>query len=299
MPITNPCEYLAVKIASCVNSDLRLLVNLAIMLWFCTTNPSLAKSDEDASRAMIHQLVSRNAPPISRAPLPQEFPPEFDQKENERVIAVRDAILAKGLTAFPILIEHLDDTRYSYSTDNVNWKVWQVCLSLISTQVQVYECADRTQNFVPPRYLPYSGVKDNDDSLKRTKRVMKEWWAQRERQSLHDIQAEAVAWAINHERQRGFRDKDEEAIVVGWLNRLMARLNSSSRAIRVDYDGEFPDERELQPDRGEWYERWGEMATERAQRDRESKSGDKGETRGTGALLWRRRQLERGVGRGP
>jgi hypothetical protein len=218
-----------------------------------------AENDGREIEDLVRSLVSRNKrPPPARPEMRYVFPPGFDQQENHRVIAARDALLAKGVAAFPYLIAALDDSRYSYTKSRPNWAthfdVQSVCLGIIRVQLEICPFMRPVSTLYVPTCLPpaeFGGPSARES--------MQKWWSKRKHMSLRDLQLEFVEWAISSERQRGFMDKEEEAAVLGWYKPLQTRLKSSEKAIRVGFDGQFLDEEKLKPgdsDLQRWYDRW-------------------------------------------
>ena len=73
--------------------------------------------------ALIATLASPNEkPPIDEDDVPI-YPPGYDHKAQDRVLAARDALFSEGIRAFPRLIRHADDRRYSY-TEQLEKTLW-------------------------------------------------------------------------------------------------------------------------------------------------------------------------------
>jgi len=230
---------------------------------------SADKERQDIEK-LVRSLVSQNKePPPPQPHTPYVYPPHFGQEENRRVIAARDALLAKGVEAFPYLIDGLDDSRYSYTAVFPKWAmhlhVREVCLNIIKKQVEVYRAYTRPIGFPidRPRWLPVPPNRLFPVFFwpNGAKEFMQKWWTPRKSMTLCDLQREAVEWAVQYERGRGFIDKGEESLVLDWYKPLQCRLKSSEKGIQVGYDGRFLDEDNLKPkdsDLEQWHQRWGE-----------------------------------------
>ena len=164
------------------------------------------------------------------------YPANYDDAAEERVMAARDAILERGVAAFPDLIRHIDDERYSYTTrgDPEHISVGKMCHFIMSAQVEVYH---GFTSFGPGRVGP--------TFVPRSKREAEEWWKQRRDKTLRDLQLEAVSLALDAARKKSEAPPAMKESQIAGLERLLKRLESSNDPIRVNSKGSFVSDKEL------------------------------------------------------
>lgn len=161
----------------------------------------------------------------------------FDHDRQYRVMRARDELIREGFKAFPKLVDHLDDRRYCLTRGGgaswVNLSVGDVCREIIALQVQVYQplIDSLRHNKLRLIWVPRS----------------KDWWLVHKDVTLREIQLEGVKEAIKYEGEREIGTKDERVAVLDGLNRLARRLEEKKEPIKVDLDGEYVDEPELDP----------------------------------------------------
>ncbi len=166
---------------------------------------------------LVEALASANRPPKlvgEKDPRPPDpLPPDYRIEAQDRVYVAYSEILKAGVDAFPELIEHLDDKRYSATEDDgacwVNWTVGDMCRFLIADQLEVY------RDYV--RDDPQTGrIASYVSSLVGTSKAEAQaWWSRNRTKKLYELQAAALGWAIDKERDYGFRDLRKEASVLG------------------------------------------------------------------------------------
>ncbi len=111
------------------------------------TNAQVIEEKTDPARqrveVLIEQLASRNPAPIVRGNARRgedqtiRFPETFDKKLQIPVYSAMQALLAEDDIAIDILMEHLDDMRYSYSVNtyaDYNVSVGRAC-EILATQM--------------------------------------------------------------------------------------------------------------------------------------------------------------------
>lgn len=116
------------------------------------TNAQAITEKTDPSRKrvelLIEQLASRNAAPIVRGDGRRgedqtiRFPKTFDKELQIPVYSAMQALLAEDDIAIEILMEHLDDVRYSYSVNtyaDYNVSVGRACASLATQMLIGFE----------------------------------------------------------------------------------------------------------------------------------------------------------------
>lgn len=105
------------------------------------------KGDPDRRRVemLIEQLASRNAAPIVRGNARRgedqtiRFPESFDKQLQTPVYSAMQALLAEDDIAIDVLMEHVDDARYSFSVNSYtdyNVSVGRAC-TILATQMLI------------------------------------------------------------------------------------------------------------------------------------------------------------------
>ncbi len=206
------------------------------------------KEEQKEIKQLIAALASPNREPHwppGRNPAghPPKYPRNYDHAAQKLVIAARDALVAKGFTAFPQLVESSEDGRYSYTMRDESWmnvSVGDVCRWIIIVQVEVCQPFVRSHraDFPGNTYYLLIGPYGTD---------LKEWWKASKHRSLREMQLEATKWVIEDQTKRGFKYEEEKVAVLGGLARLRRRLESSNDPIRVDSAGGFINEPDLKP----------------------------------------------------
>jgi hypothetical protein len=220
------------------------LLALASSLWgLALANDASAEDHPDASHIerLIDGLVSRNAEPslvfVDKG-VKAVFPEGFDHRDRLRVDGVIDQLVKMGEHAFPQLIQHVDDERYSYTSrwmgeSHVNYSVGSVCFRVVRVQVELY-CAYTRNDPRTDRQLRWLVRKGNEST-----QALEAWWRKHNKKSLREMQLEATEWALAFERKRGFHNDEARRSIVVPLERLIDRLKNSHQPIRVDRKGWF------------------------------------------------------------
>ena len=125
---------------------------------------------------------------------------DADRKAKVRVDRATEQLTRLGTAAFPALIAHRDDQRYSHTIirafsgsrsgkesplRSIDYTVGGTCVDIIARQLNPgdeYPDRDFIPACVPPAKLP-------------------NWWAARSSKSLVDLQKEAVQWRIENEKK--------------------------------------------------------------------------------------------------
>jgi ribosomal protein L39E len=193
-------------------------------------------------KELIEQLASPNPAPtwpdgdVRSKPV---YPPGYDQTAQAAIMRKWDALLDRKEAAFPRLIDSLDDTRYSCTTHEGIWEnltVGDVCSSIVKVSVGVSSRFMRRED--QERHVPsWIGAEQGEGEFAPT--VLRRWWAKNKGKTLRELQLAGTDWAIAYERKKGFEDKTEEAKIMGGLERLRKRLDSSKEPICVDRMGDF------------------------------------------------------------
>jgi hypothetical protein len=167
---------------------------------------------------LIEALASSEAPPKHKGPLEDSplFFPELDDPAQARVLAARRKLEEKGAAAFPQLIAHLGDKRYSCTQEYaalVNLSVGNVCEQMIESQVQP-----------GMRYKSRNGI-DGKGHMSphfiNSRGGVKKWWSTRSTMSLREMKIEALEWTIAEEEKTGFPDPKDRK---NYLNPLQTEL---------------------------------------------------------------------------
>ncbi len=229
---------------------------------------------------LVESLASRN--PAPRKP-PPERPPVFGKThswaEQDRVVGVIKRLVQHAEEAWPELVAHLDDTRYSitYEVDEVpkNLSVGDVCKWIISdyiSQAYFWHLPESSQRVFNIFNVP--------DVARHGNHALKEWCEARKEKKLFALQVEICRWAIAQVAE--LADKRDDGIVVldefsperrraviAGIKGQIAELRESKRAVTVERFGA----------RGP--ERWGLYTPERIE-DTPEAPGGKGRTEGGG-----------------
>ncbi|MCC7422735.1 MAG: hypothetical protein IT428_20840 [Planctomycetaceae bacterium] len=171
--------------------------------------PHLLCSAEDVTKekvdALVAQLVSPNkAPEIPSASA--RYPAGYDRKAQEKVYETFFSLQKLGPPAFPYLIEHFGDKRYSFTDDAGsaarNWSVGAACYDVVRYQLQ----PDKTWRGLGKTPRPsYPGhIKLHDP------KSAKHWWETHKGKSLRELQTEALEWIIAEETHMPEKYDDEE-----------------------------------------------------------------------------------------
>jgi hypothetical protein len=242
--------------------EIRTIIIAAVMVALELISLSTIQGNEMSPQELIQSLVSQNKEPTPQRPHTRyEFPADFDEAENDRVIKVRDTLLGRGVDAVPFLIEALDDERYSctiiFPKIVHHRHVREVCMRILEAQIQVYGNYVRPYNkrLERPRWLPAPPVTTHYWPP-GAKDFMQKWWIPRQAMTLNELQREAVDWAVQQEESRGFFSEDERSLVLGWYKPLQAEL-ASGRTLRVSWGGEILFDGDWvppQPDKEKWWD---------------------------------------------
>jgi hypothetical protein len=152
------------------------------------TKEELAKKYNE----LVQTLVSPNEKPVTRndgGSGHAKFPAGYDVKAQERIEAARQALYDNFEEALPFLVEALDDNRYCMTIDwaegdaYYNYSVGKVCRDMIASHLEVYR--DKISFLGPGDWHRYDYGAIN-----------KEWYRDRKRRSLAELQVEAIDWAI-------------------------------------------------------------------------------------------------------
>jgi hypothetical protein len=207
----------------------------------CSVGFALALSVRaDETSAEIHALVESLASPNSPPKLVREgelghlesVPKGYDLAAQDQIWQACEKLLSKGVAAFPELVVHVGDKRYSmtFSADweearhdngYMNVSVGEICKDVILAQVYAAfpEHAIRDETAVArPSYWIFNP---------RDPASVAKWWRDRSGRTLVELQREGLQRAVDRERKRGFSDLREEAQVLGPLLYLLIKIDQS------------------------------------------------------------------------
>ena len=162
------------------------------LLLACLRNSADAASptptrDQQRIRVLVQLLASKNI--VSGKSL-QQFPKGYDVKAQVVVYLAIQQLLAEGSTGFDTLIEHFNDTRYSYtyaaSDDNYNMTVGNACSAIM---VQCIKCYSHQIHIITSEQGDLAPDFNKKEDLAN-------WWKRNRHRPLWDIQVDAIDHAI-------------------------------------------------------------------------------------------------------
>ncbi len=149
--------------------------------------------DGGATDEAIEKLIDRLSP--------KTVPP--GDANDPDVFAASDELLKLGTKAFPKLIDHFDDRRFSFHEEgmadgrNYEEPVGSHCYRLVARQINKWQNWKMSDPRNCPTYghsMIFSGGKGAHD-----------WWEKNKTKSLWELQADSIRWAIE-------TDKDPEVV---------------------------------------------------------------------------------------
>jgi hypothetical protein len=211
----------------------RLRCNLAMAtcLMFATIvfSQEQAKVDRPAIEALINKLASTNKDPNPRPARPfVRLPKDYDYKAQQIVSDAEEKLKSMGKDAFPILIEHFNDERYSKSMSTSllrSFTVGEICQKIIENQVDLAGMNYKMRIGADGNFHPFSrNYFAKYYAQGATREVaLKKWWEENQQQSLKEMQIVGLRSAIEHERKIGFATKEDEA---SYLTPLVEKLKA-------------------------------------------------------------------------
>ncbi len=154
-----------------------------------SSDDTLTPETERKIRALIEKLASKNSrPKENRGWRVERYPDDWDDRHQEIVYDAEKDLSDFGKTAFPILLEHLDDERFSLievSSDYYNQSVGQVCRMIIENNVEV----------IPEYY------KSCPHFFSGTYHDLKYWWWWNRNKTLKQMRIDAARWRIRTEER--------------------------------------------------------------------------------------------------
>jgi hypothetical protein len=150
-----------------------------------------SEPDRMAIKALVAQLRSPNEDPNPKLLNGDvKFPEDFDFQAQERVEAARQKLLGLSTSAFPILIEHLNDKGYCRSVQGAvlsGRSVGTECFSIIENQVDVVGMRYKSRIGSDGKWHVHRGYFSqfsDDGEACYTSEGMRRWWKEHKHQSL-------------------------------------------------------------------------------------------------------------------
>ena len=169
---------------------------------------NLDSNTEKQIEQLIEQLASKNSPPTGDGWPGLERPDNWDESAQEIVYKAKDSLSDLGKSAFPILLKHLDDQRYSktgWTAIEYNQSVGDVCseiivgnVDLIGMTFKVRTGADGKYHGCPTYFFTLVGSD------------IEQWWQKNKHKSLKQMQIDVLKWRIKEENKIGFPDEESK-----------------------------------------------------------------------------------------
>jgi hypothetical protein len=211
------------------------IVLLSVQEVVCRAEEQQSSERQQRIKALVEALASPNPP--AKAEKTAELPRNYNRAAQRRVIDAANALLKEGAVAFPALIAHLNDRRYScslnYPNGGENWTVGQMCGEIVDEQLDVYEdVINPLETGGPPRWY-LQGVSRKD---------LRGWAKERAGRTLGQLQIEIAEHALkelkNYRTGKGgewtpiedfelVRDQDIKNV-----ERLVQRIKTSGKPVR-------------------------------------------------------------------
>ena len=160
------------------------------------------------------------------------YPTDYDRKAQEKVLTAWCHLADAGIQAFPLLLEQLDDKRYSFTKDagenDFNWSVGRACFDVMRCQVEpwYYKTLPGTNGdyCLRPRYTGH---------YFRNAAAAKSWWETHKHKSVHDLQIEVVQWILAEEAKTPGEYSPAERM---YLEAILKKLHGG----KVPFPGNVP-----------------------------------------------------------
>lgn len=155
------------------------------------------------------------------------FPDDYDFEEQKRVLDAIWNLNDSANECWNQIVTHLEDKRHSITCQGptgswFNQSVGAICRRIVYRNIEFFESKLRMTGPVHrPEYLSNEPAK------------LKEWCEKHSDQSLYERQLDAVEWAIETERKRGFESRQEENAVLAPLMDYRATLREKKAPIKV------------------------------------------------------------------
>ncbi len=188
------------------------------------------------ARAMVEALANRNPVPAIDPDHRPVFAKNYNWPECSRAAHAFHALIDHAEDAWPEMVAHLNDNRYSitYDADSSsgytrNWTVGDVCRkiivgSLAGSYLQ-HVHTDKRSYYRLEKFLP-----DKRGSM-IGKDILKAWCEERIAKRLYELQIEVCQWAVAEVEKGGFErvSKSERLEWIAAIKSEIERLKTSRR----------------------------------------------------------------------
>ncbi len=190
-----------------------------------THTPIVDAAPPSEVELLIGKLRSPNRDPNPNRDPTRDFPATFDHVAQKQVGRAYEALVAKGKAAFPTLIDHADDKGYSLSVHSavlLGLSVGEVCKTIIEQQVDLAGMTYKSRSGADGAWHPHRSYFSQylRGASSRTK-GLRHWWSKQGHLPLKQMQVTALRWAIEREREIGFRAPPDKKV---YLDPLLAKL---------------------------------------------------------------------------
>ena len=162
--------------------------------------------------ALVCNLVSRRAAPYRSAADPPMSAIFADRYSTPEVESALRSLKEMGPAAFPALIKHLGDDRYSFSRVEQGWLNFSV--------------GDAVMEILDDGHYQHGGYLTREVSAKSgggylsftdylRERGAERWAEWAKAKSRLAIQMDFIDWCINKEQERGFVDEAQKKLILG------------------------------------------------------------------------------------
>ena len=193
-------------------------------------------ANEDVD-SLVEQLASANQPPAVDEPLFNlgEFfnnPGGWDLKAQKRVSDAYYKLRAMGKEAFPYLINHFDDDRYSHHR---SWStfypvsVGEACKLLIHEQVDIRGIMYKARESPNGNVIGY----EFDEYVRSHFGSYAAWWRANRNRSLREMRVATVEWRIEKEKAYGFISDEQTDSILSELERVRQKAERKPEVLEL------------------------------------------------------------------
>lgn len=188
-------------------------------------------------RELVGSLANRDKPPRTSEGHVREGS-TVDEAEQKRVWKAIQGLIERAEEAWPMLVAHLDDGRYSVTVSNeifgteANWTIGDVCREIVGrTLSQAYYEKLQPESLDAYRRLRIPTVALNGKDLKK-------WCVARSQKKLYELQME-MCESASRQIEKGDGDFGvDDDVRNGWVKEIGMATKSLSKSRRpVIYEG--------------------------------------------------------------
>jgi hypothetical protein len=182
-------------------------------------------SNEQKIRDLIEQLASRNAAPTGDGWPGLKRSSDWSEEYEKAVNDARDALEGYGKEAFPLLLENLDDQRYSLTASysiEVNHTVGQVCRQIVEWSV----CSHGGGGYKSRTGADGKGHMPPDYFYVNYRNDLKKWWRENSDKSLKQMRIDFLKWQIEQEDRIGFPDAESRRLYRDGLDQTLREVEA-------------------------------------------------------------------------